>query len=285
LGALAQGLSALSARLEPKQAAEVAATLTQAISRNPFLPVMQALSAVAARLEPKQAAEVAATLTQAVSKTTDPYAMKSLAQGLSAVAARLEPKEAARVYGQAAAILTQAMSKTKDPNALGYLAQDLSAVSARLEPKEAARVCGQAAATLTQAMSKTVAEYPSFENTYLQSLAQGLSAVSARLEPKEAAELAATLIQTMSKLRVRNHMPYLAQGLSAVLSGELPPQTLVDLLKHPLCVGEARRVVLDALARHYHRPFADQWDFVDYVQQQKLALDLTTPPSRSRMLP
>ena len=36
--------------------------------------------------------------------------------------------------------------------------------------------------------------------------------------------------------------------------------------------------MLDGLARHYHRPLADQWDFVDYVQQQKLGLDLTTPP-------
>jgi hypothetical protein len=36
-------------------------------------------------------------------------------------------------------------------------------------------------------------------------------------------------------------------------------------------------VVLDQLARHYHRPFADQWDFVDYVHQQKLGLDLTSP--------
>jgi hypothetical protein len=60
---------------------------------------------------------------------------------------------------------------------------------------------------------------------------------------------------------------------------------LVDLLKHPYCVGEARRLVLDQLSRHYRRPFADQWDFVDYVKQQKLGLDLTTPPARSRMLP
>ena len=45
-------------------------------------------------------------------------------------------------------------------------------------------------------------------------------------------------------------------------------------------VGEPRRLVLDQLARHYHRPFADLWDFVDYAQQQKLGLDLTTPPAR-----
>ncbi len=44
------------------------------------------------------------------------------------------------------------------------------------------------------------------------------------------------------------------------------------------------RLVLEQLSRHYQRPFADQWDFVGYVQQQKLDLDLTTPPVRSRML-
>jgi hypothetical protein len=37
--------------------------------------------------------------------------------------------------------------------------------------------------------------------------------------------------------------------------------------------------------RHYHRPFADPWDFVDYVRQQQLGLDLTTPPARSGRLP
>jgi hypothetical protein len=50
------------------------------------------------------------------------------------------------------------------------------------------------------------------------------------------------------------------------LARELPPQTLVEPLKHPFCVGEVRHLVLDQFARHYHRPFADQWDFVDYVQ-------------------
>jgi hypothetical protein len=41
----------------------------------------------------------------------------------------------------------------------------------------------------------------------------------------------------------------LPQGLSPVLARELPPQTLVDLRKHPSRVGEARRLVLDQLAR------------------------------------
>jgi len=76
----------------------------------------------------------------------------------------------------------------------------------------------------------------------------------------------------------------LAPGLSALLAHELPPQMLVDLLKHPFCVGETRRLVLDQLALHYHRPFVDQWDFVDYAEMQKPDLDLTTPPSHSTTL-
>jgi hypothetical protein len=55
---------------------------------------------------------------------------------------------------------------------------------------------------------------------------------------------------------------------------------LVDLLKQPFCVGEARRLVLGQLARHYQRPFADQWDFVRFAEEQKLPLDLHTPPQR-----
>ncbi len=68
-----------------------------------------------------------------------------------------------------------------------------------------------------------------------------------------------------------SHVPRL---LDAAAAGE-----------HPFCVGEARRVVLAQLTWHYQRPFADQWEFVDYVHQQRLELDLTTPRKRPRQLP
>jgi hypothetical protein len=56
----------------------------------------------------------------------------------------------------------------------------------------------------------------------------------------------------------------------------LPAETLVDLLKQPLCVGAARRVVLDVLGMHYQRRFADQWDFVHFATDQHLGFDFTT---------
>ncbi len=65
----------------------------------------------------------------------------------------------------------------------------------------------------------------------------------------------------------------------------LPPQALVELLKHPFCVGEARRAVLDALEFTYKRPFKDQWEFVEYAQKHQPQLDLLTPPKRPEARP
>jgi hypothetical protein len=64
------------------------------------------------------------------------------------------------------------------------------------------------------------------------------------------------------------------------LPESLPAETLVELLRHPLCVGEARRAVLGALGRRYQRTFADQWEFVRFAEEQKLGLDLASPAKR-----
>jgi hypothetical protein len=60
----------------------------------------------------------------------------------------------------------------------------------------------------------------------------------------------------------------------------LSDEQLVDLLKHPLCVGEARRAVLDQLGIQHQRTFADLWEFVHYAEEKKLGLDFTSPPKR-----
>src|SRR5262249_22713627 len=132
-------------------------------------------------------------------------------------------------------------------------------------------------------------------------------------------EVANLLIQTMSKMAAPVERSTLAQGLSSVLTGAvfyqshatvvfsvgLAPQgpavlgtlpllqssfrpqpcrlsmpELVELLKHPLCVGEAGRVILDRLEDRYGRTFADQWEFVRFATEQRLGLDFTSPPQR-----
>ncbi len=238
-----------------------------------------------------------------MSKRTDSNDLHSLSLGLVALAARLEPKEAARIV----AMLTPLMSKSTDQYVLGAMSESLSAVAVRLEPKEAA----EAASTLAQALGKMS------DPRVVQPLLQGLSLVTARLEPKEAAAiLTQALSQTTDPLALgslpavlRREAPAVTlQRLTSATAGvaglagpglpvaplvcilpaldpmppPLPAQTLVDLLKHPLCVGEPRRLVLEQLARHDNRPFADQWEFVEYVHQQKLDLDLKTPLQRPR---
>ena len=65
---------------------------------------------------------------------------------------------------------------------------------------------------------------------------------------------------------------------SEPLPCRLSDQQLVELLKMPTCVGAARRVVLDHLGIRYRRTFADVWEFVRFAKEQRLDLDLTSPP-------
>jgi hypothetical protein len=161
------------------------------------------------------------------------------------------------------------MTKTMDDQALPPLAQGLSAVAVRLGPKEA----GEVAATLSQAMTKTT------DSPALEPLAEGLSAVLHCEYSGRNASQQYRLIGAIGTLAGPASL-LLAPALFQPPPPPLPAQTLVDLLKQPFCVGEVRRLVLGQLARHYQRPFADQWDFVRFAQEQKLGLDLLTPPQR-----
>jgi hypothetical protein len=208
-----------------------------------------------------------------MTKTTDPSALHYLAEGLAAVAGHLEPQEAARHCAPAARALSQAMTKTTDRLALIHLAGGLAAVAGRLEPQEAA----QAALVLTQAMAEANNPYT------LNRLARGLAATltgGARTLPVRAAGL-------VGGVAASDRQPLLAPA-ALVLALEPPPcrlstQQLVELLKYPLCVDQARRIVLEQLENRYRRPFADHWAFVRFAQQQNLGLDFTTPPRRPEL--
>ena len=65
------------------------------------------------------------------------------------------------------------------------------------------------------------------------------------------------------------------------LPSRLSTQQLVDLLKMPTCVGEARTVILEQLSNRYKRPFADVWDFVEWAEKNEPSLDFKSPPKRN----
>jgi hypothetical protein len=76
-------------------------------------------------------------------------------------------------------------------------------------------------------------------------------------------------------------LPLLRPALEPLPCRLSTPQ-LVELLKHPLFVNEARRIVLDQLGHRYGRRFADLWEFVAWAREHEPNLDLTTPPQRPR---
>jgi hypothetical protein len=304
---LAQELSGVAPRLQPREATRAADDLAKPLAGplNPYARVALAegLAAAAERLEPTEARErctqAAAVLSQAMVKendTIDPHAQAALAEGLSSVTTHLEPQEAARLRTQAAASLIRSMAKITDPASHKGLAEGVLAVTAHMTPAEAV-------ATLAKALAATTDPDPDARRV----LARGLASVVARAEEGEAAALAAqaaaALIQAIARTSYPNDKKQLAEEFVAVLNradapGRLPraaavgagagspapcrlaPQDLVDLLKQPLCTGEARRLVLAQLEKQYHRPFADHWDFVRFAHQERPELDLTAPARR-----
>jgi serine/threonine protein kinase/flagellar motility protein MotE (MotC chaperone) len=274
---LAEGLSAVAARMDPKDAVQVcgqaAITLTLAMTKvkafNSLGPLARGLVAVAGRMDPKDAAT---TLALAMSKTEDQTALVPLAQGLSAVAVQMDLKEAA----EATTTLAQAITRATNPAALVPLAQGLSAVTTRKDPKEAAQLCGQAVAALTQAMTTSGMHSLNLLKPCLSAVLTRESAMTTHNRPQGVTTLVAVLGSP--------GLSFTALGSAKSIIEPSPPplsaQTLVDVLKHPFCVGEARRLVLEQLSRHYYRPFTDQWEFVQYVTDNQLPLDLTTPPVR-----
>ena len=209
LDALAQGLSAVAARLEPKEAAAV---LTEAMkdpkNATALTPLAQGLSAVAARMEPKDAA---AELAQAMKDPQEhATALYSLAHGALSGGGRSYGAQGGcpdRRRGRRCTHPSHEGSQERKGAQRMNWRGGLSAVASRMEPQEGG---GEAAALLTLAMKETKDANAVF------SLAQGLWAVAARMEPKEAsqaaAQAAALLTQAMKETTNANALSPLAQG-------------------------------------------------------------------------
>jgi tRNA A-37 threonylcarbamoyl transferase component Bud32 len=215
---LAPYLMAVVPRLDARDAQQVASTLVQSMQdvRDPQIldSVVQGLSALAARMDARDAATTSAgaasVLLQAMQDAKDPNALSGLARNQAALTARLDARGAAVMSARAASVLLQAMKDTKDSGTLYSLAQGLSAVAARLDAEGAAIATGQAAARLLQAMRDTG------DPGTLTRLGQGLSAVAHYLDAKGAARAAAALLRAMRDTKDPNALLQLAASLRAV---------------------------------------------------------------------
>ena len=312
-GSLADALVSVIARMKPDRAASV---LMGALAKESDLSVRAKLAVglrwAAPGLRPGQTAVLCAPLARAfaaaLANATFPTDTGNLAKGLAAAAVYLPPDEAAR-------ILTEALARAANSDARGNLGVALGFVAGRLPPDEAAKLCAPVARALAETLGDQIVPI------WKEQLVDGLAAVAGRLEPDQAILILSKSLADTTDSRNRGKLAEClglvviglpreardrAQRATIFAAGgfatphnllpslpllhphfqspprPLPSQVLVDLLKHPFCVGEARRAVLDALEVTYGRKFADQWEFVAYARNpaNNLNLDLLTPPVR-----
>jgi hypothetical protein len=302
---VAVAMARLATRMDPEEAhrlsAEAAATFMQAFPKlgTGYLQSQQAatdLATLTAAMKPGEAARIYAEAAGALvrpmpdlAKTYNSTDHGNLARQVAVFAERMEPQDATRVCSAAAATLVQAMhlpETVTGSNRLHYLADALSAVAAHMEPREAARLGEEAALIFMQTITKTN------DRRFQVFFANGLSMVLHRerfgtrtMVAWQRANYAATLVGLGASPTALAPAAVLAYPSQQPPPEPLPAETLVELLKHPLCVGESRRAVLDALGTRYRKHFADQWDFVRYAEEQKLDLDLLSPPKSATRLP
>jgi hypothetical protein len=315
---LAGALVALAGRLASEEARPVARALAgQMVDKRrtgPLRPHARALAAVAGRLEAGESQRLVAPVARQLAKgLTANYGINGgvvslvnvdYAEGLAILAAGLGGGEAQGLAGSAVAAFVRTTDEPPtDLRLLERLAEELTALAGRLKPEEArpaaqalakrtlgngnaaqlrvdvsmlAALAGQLEAAeaqrLVSPVARDLAERMGRNPDPNVELAQALAAIARWLEPETAAVTARTL------LRKSDSSPL--DGALAAVATRIDDQELVDILKGPLCVGQARAAILSELGRRAGRPFPTVWDFVDWARTHEPGLDLQSPPRR-----
>lgn len=140
IGPWAKALAAVAVWLEPAAAADVGKRLSAALAKSTVVdashPLAEGLAALAARLDAKQANQLSAAAADRLVNTFTKEALPrdDLADGLAALAPWLEPEDARKAADRIAPKLDEP-STHKRP-----LVKVLVAMALRLEPRDAARI-------------------------------------------------------------------------------------------------------------------------------------------------
>ncbi len=271
---LAEGLVAVARWLPASQAEEVylraANVLHMEIQRTKTTGLdsqrlVEGLLASAERIPAEKAAE---WLLAALRGSKYSAERQELSHGLAAVAGRLPADKGEEVCRKAADMLTAALTKARHWSEIEGLADGLGAVAGRLPADKGEEVCRKAVDLLLDALGMLE------DSEQRKGLSKGLGGLAAGLSGRDLARHKhATNIAALAG-SVTLHPDILPKPRP------LPPHQLVELLKHPFCVKEARRAVLDALEFTYDRKFGDLWEFVAFAEKEHPELDLLTPPKR-----
>jgi hypothetical protein len=193
---------------------------------------------------------------------TNTNSLEAICTCLGALAARLDPKDAVRI----ASALTDRITKETDPTFLSALSRTLSIFAVRLDSQEGA----QAAIAYFEAEGKLPHS--------LLWIISFRSYLTGDLPPQTASNISASVACSGDGVGLASSLALLHQVIEPPCRFTTPQ--LVEMLKEPLCVGPARRDILDQLEIRYRQKFIDQWEFVRFAQERNLGLDFTGQPKR-----
>jgi tRNA A-37 threonylcarbamoyl transferase component Bud32 len=270
--ALAEAVAALATHMEPGQAAHVAGKALAAMDRTThadgLLTLGKAMAALAPRLKPTEAAAATGQVLDALDRTTDPFALEALGVAVALLADRTNPQG-----GVAAAVglrkVLDAMVQSANPDALKTRAI-VAALASRLEPTAAADAVAKVLQVITNRPKPSA----------LQALAAAVAPLAGQMDSTATTAAAGRAIDAMARTADVRVSESLSQSLQA-LAARSAAEGLVDLLKQPTCVGEARRIVLHEMSQRANRDFAHQWEVVDWLREHQPGLNLASPPRRS----
>jgi serine/threonine protein kinase len=275
---------------------QMATTLTQKLIKTSEPVTMYQMSSglcvIAPWLAPRDAEQIAERLGLMLGNHSEPEIMGVLADAIGSLASRMSTEKAARLCGEVSRVLGRGIRK-------GFLM----------------RLGVSGIPTPGLQSNPAVSDIPVTEGSDISSvLTRGFVALAPWLAPSDSVSTAEVLLLAMSQtadpvvrgrlggalLTItvpkcairpdRSQAPATAVGSFAALSllsprrfsiessQTLPPQALIDILKHPLCVGLATRITLDALELRFGRKFPDMWGFVQYAHESQLGFDFTSQP-------
>jgi hypothetical protein len=295
----ARAVAALAAGMEGEEAArlcaEAAGPLVRALEEGKIDPfwwesVAGALAALAVWMDSREAdrlcIDAARPIVQALKdgKIEPLYREKHMAT-VVALVARMDSKEAGRLCADAAGPLLKALKDTEFNSSFqrGSQAAALAALVARMDSEEAGRLCADAAHSLVRSRFKRTGEnlltgapvvHLDVSDAYIELLLTGFL-------PTRTPAKAATVVTSLAD---SSGLP--VTGIAILILVKNPPPCrlstgqLVDLLKDPLCVGQARRIILNQLEIRYQREFPDHWAFVRFAESE-LHMDCKGPPQRA----
>jgi tRNA A-37 threonylcarbamoyl transferase component Bud32 len=272
---LSDAFAALAGKVSPPEVAalskRVVALASTTGAPHVLAPLVHAFAALAGKLPAeeagKNAAALAKQLLRLVETTKDPSTRAMLFEALAALARRVGPREAPALGEQ----LVQRAAATESLYQVSVLAQAFEALADRVPRPEAGRQATALANRIADLAGRNRDGYA------LPVLARAFLRLAPWLSPEQAGNILRSVASRLALETGRPTEPAWRQATFESFCGVLSVQQVIDLLKHPGCVGAARMGLLKGLGRRFHRDFADVWDLADHLQRHAPEVDCTSP--------